>query len=109
MTIRTLHVETVGVEGQQQYGRDMFPLVLACQGTPTLAAAAAWIAENRRELCDRATLHGAILFRGFPLTGPEDFDRFVVAFDLPNFPYEDSLSNAVRVVKTPRVFTANEA
>ena len=45
----------------------------------------------------------------FRSPGAEDFDRFVAAFDLPNFPYEDSLSNAVRVIKTPRVFTANEA
>ena len=87
----------------------MFPLVLACQAPATLDGATAWIAENRRQLCDRAALHGAILFRGFPLTGAEDFDRFIAAFDLPNFPYEDSLSNAVRVIKTPRVFTANEA
>ena len=40
---------------------------------------------------------------------PEDFDRFVAAFKLPNFPYEKSLSNAVRINRTPRVFTANEA
>ncbi|MCL4129784.1 UNVERIFIED_CONTAM: hypothetical protein GTU68_052000 [Idotea baltica] len=39
----------------------------------------------------------------------EDFDRFIRAFNYPNFKYEDSLSNAVRVVKTDRVFTANEA
>ena len=33
----------------------------------------------------------------------------MTAFGLPNFTYEDSLSNAVRVVYTPRVFSANEA
>ena len=53
--------------------------------------------------------HGAVLFRGFPLTTAEDFDAFVAAFELPNFPYDESLSNAVRVNRTPRVFTANEA
>ena len=109
MTIGTLQVEAIGVEAQQKYGEGVFPLVLACQAHGTLGGATAWIAENRRQLCDRAALHGAILFRGFPLTGAEDFDRFITAFDLPNFPYEDSLSNAVRVIKTPRVFTANEA
>lgn len=109
MAIGTLQVEDVGVEEQQKYGQGVFPLVLACQAPTTVGGATAWIAENRRQLCDRAALHGAILFRGFPLTGAEDFDRFITAFDLPNFPYEDSLSNAVRVIKTPRVFTANEA
>ena len=87
----------------------LFPLALACRAPVALEAAIAWIAENRRSLCDQAALHGAVLFRGFPVAGAEDFDRFIGAFDLPNFRYEDSLSNAVRVVKTPRVFTANEA
>lgn len=109
MAIGTLRVDTSEVEGQQQYGGEVFPLVLARQAPATLDDTTAWVAENRRRLCDQAALHGAILFRGFPLTGPEDFDRFIAAFDLPNFPYEDSLSNAVRVIKTPRVFTANEA
>ena len=109
MTIGTLQVEAIEIEEQQKYGKGVFPLVLACQMPATLDSATSWIAENRRQLCDRATLHGAILFRKFPLTSAEDFDRFITAFDLPNFPYEDSLSNAVRVIKTPRVFTANEA
>ena len=109
MTIGTLQVEAIPVEEQQKYGEGVFPLVLVCQSLATLDGATSWIAENRRQLCDRAALHGAILFRGFPLTGAEDFDRFIAAFDVPNFPYEDSLSNAVRVIKTPRVFTANEA
>ena len=60
-------------------------------------------------LLRQAAEHGAILFRGFPLATAEDFDRFVAAFDLPNFAYDESLSNAVRVNRTPRVFTANEA
>ena len=109
MTTGTLQVEDVGVEEQQKYGPGVFPLVLACQAPTTLDGATSWIAENRRQLRDRTVHHGAILFRGFPLSGAEDFDRFITAFDLPNFPYEDSLSNAVRVIKTPRVFTANEA
>ena len=39
----------------------------------------------------------------------EDFDAIVSALNLPNFPYEKSLSNAVCVNRTPRVFSANEA
>jgi len=109
MTIDTVHVDTVGVEGQQTHGGRPFPLALACRRPATLDGTAAWITEHRRQLCEQAALHGAVLFRGFPLTGAEDFDRFVASFALPNFPYEQSLSNAVRVIKTPRVFTANEA
>src|SRR5262249_11996323 len=58
---------------------------------------------------EQAARHGAVLFRGFPVHTAQDFDRFVAGFGLENFAYEDSLSNAVRVNRTPRVFTANEA
>ena len=75
----------------------------------TLEATCAWIGARRTELIARASACGTILFRGFPLATADDFDRFVSAFDLPNFPYDESLSNAVRINKTPRVFTANEA
>jgi hypothetical protein len=105
-----LRVEAVALPNQQTHYGQPFPLVLQCQ-TPdvTLEATAAWAAENRQPLLDRAAEYGVVLFRGFPLSTPEDFDSLVAAFQLPNFPYEGSLSNAVRVNKTPRVFTANEA
>ncbi|MGH7137951.1 MAG: TauD/TfdA family dioxygenase [Pirellulales bacterium] len=98
------------VAGQQTYDGHAFPLALECRSpSATLAETTAWLAEHRRRLEEQAGTHGAILFRGFPLTTAEDFDRFVAAFDWPNFAYDESLSNAVRVNRTPRVFTANEA
>jgi alpha-ketoglutarate-dependent taurine dioxygenase len=105
-----LRVQPVAVPGQQTHYGQPFPLVLACQSPgATLDASASWVAEHRDPLLRQAAEHGAILFRGFPLRTPEDFDRFVTAFALTNFAYDESLSNAVRVNKTPRVFTANEA
>jgi alpha-ketoglutarate-dependent taurine dioxygenase len=109
MTSPTIHVDTIAVDGQQQYRDGAFPLALACSGDATLDAATAWVAPAADSLCEAAARHGAVLFRGFPVRTAEDLDRFIEAFSLPNFRYEDSLSNAVRVVKTPRVFTANEA
>jgi len=102
-------VESIDIPGQQEYDDRPFPLVLACQSPTTLNAACDWVRNNRDELLAQSALAGAILFRGFPLTTAEDFDAFVAAFNLPNFTYYESLSNAVRVNKTPRVFTANEA
>src|SRR5262245_17236806 len=92
------------------HGGEPFPLVLECR-TPSasLAALEQWLADQSEDLCRQAARHGAVLFRGFPLRTAEDFDRFVTAFGMPAFTYEDSLSNAVRVNRTPRVFTANEA
>lgn len=106
----TLQVSPVCVPGQQPADGHVFPLVLACDtSSASLDATCDWLAAHAGELCQQASQHGAILFRGFPVETDRDFDRFIGAFGLKNFPYEQSLSNAVRVVRTPRVFTANEA
>ena len=95
---------------QQHYDQQSFPLVLVCEvGALDLADTVAWISKQRRSLLDEADACGTVLFRGFPLATADDFDRFIAAFDLPNFPYDESLSNAVRLNRTPRVFTANKA
>lgn len=103
-------VAAVSVPDQQNYDGLVFPLVLACQSPDaTLAATTAWVASQRTALEEQLTQHGAILFRGFPLKTPHDFDAFISGFDYPNFAYKDSLSNAVRTNFTERVFSANEA
>lgn len=105
-----LQVHEIPVEGQQNCYGSVFPLVLHCKSPgATLDDTAAWVRQHRDGLEQQAAEHGAILFRSFPLATVADFDAFIRAFDFPNFRYEDSLSNAVRVVKTDRVFTANEA
>jgi hypothetical protein len=110
MNNTSLAAEPVTIAGQQTHGGSVFPLVLACRdATTSLDAVRWWVANHREELLAKAERHGAILFRGFPLATAEDFDAFVAAFALPNFPYYESLSNAVRINRTPRVFTANEA
>ncbi len=95
---------------QQLYADSVFPYAL--QANPSLgglAQAAIWLSENRQQLKQLARQHGGVLFRDFPITSPQDFDAAVVALDIQNFPYRESLSNAVRVNFTPRVFSANEA
>ncbi len=96
--------------GQQVHGDSVFPLVYQCE-TPDapLAKAVAWVRERRDQLLREAHQHGGVLFRGFPTQSAEDFDAFISALDVPNFPYRKSLSNAVRVNRTERVFSANEA
>lgn len=96
--------------GQQTYHGRVFPLAVVCESPDlSLAAACQWLAAHRHNLLQQAADHGTVFFRGFPLKTPTDFDAFIAAFDLPNFPYDESLSNAVRFNRTPRVFTANEA
>ncbi|MBO0699283.1 MAG: TauD/TfdA family dioxygenase [Zavarzinella sp.] len=105
----TLQVDERALPHQQTHHGDAFPLVLECQPPVDLVTTTVWLSAHAGELINRADRHGAILFRGFPVATAEDFDAFVAAFGLPNFPYYESLSNAVRVNRTPRVFTANEA
>ncbi len=98
----------LAVEGQKQHEGVVFPLVLAGQARD-LAQALQQIKAQSKALQQRLQTHGAILFRGLPIVSDMDFDKFVTAFDLPNFTYSESLSNAVRRNRTERVFTANEA
>lgn len=110
MPLTSPSVSLVHIPGQQSFDDSVFPTVFQCDDDPaSLDTSCAWAAARSDELIQLANVAGAILFRGFGLKTPEDFDQFVAAFDLPNFPYEESLSNAVRINKTPRVFTANEA
>ena len=95
-------------EKQRKFQGRTFPLGVSVNAG-NLRNSCDWIAENAGQIEKQAATHGAVLLRGLPLATPEDFDAAVTAFGLPNFTYEDSLSNAVRVVYTPRVFSANEA
>ncbi len=68
-----------------------------------------WLQAERPAIKAALDANGAVLFRGFPIKTAEDFDQFACSFNDEPFTYNDSLSNAVRVNLTPRVFTANEA
>jgi Taurine catabolism dioxygenase TauD, TfdA family len=108
--ISPLSVSLVDLPEQQTFDDGVFPAVFLCDDAAvTVEAACEWVASRKQELCQLANESGAVLFRDFGLKTARDFDQFVESFDLPHFAYEDSLSNAVRINKTPRVFTANEA
>src|SRR4051812_42885064 len=104
MSRPVLDVAPIPLAGQQTHHGLPFPLALECRTPATLADATAWLAAHAAELVAQASTHGAVLFRGFPVATAEDFDAFVAAFGLPNFPYYESLSNAVRINRTLRVF-----
>ncbi len=110
MPHESFKVSDISVPKQQMCGEHVFPLVFCCDSPgASLEDTVDWAGQHRDQLNQQAQEHGAILFRGFPLQRPEDFDRFIAAFELENFPYKQSLSNAVRTNYTPRVFSANEA
>ena len=100
-----MRFEPQRVTGQQRHGDSEFPLVLVAEGPMSPQVLLAQSAALMKQLAT----HGAIMFRGCGMTDAQAFDDFVAGFHLPNFPYDESLSNAVRHNRTPRVFTANEA
>ena len=105
-----IEVKEARLDDQQNCNGSVFPLIIECTSDEvSLQQTREWISGNRADLESKASKHGAVLFRGFPLVTDQDFDQFIQAFGFPNFKYEDSLSNAVRTNRTDRVFTANEA
>ena len=95
-----MRFEPQPVTGQQRHGDSNFPLVLTADGSVSQQDLHAQSAA----LIEQLATHGAILFRGCGVTDAQAFDDFVAGFVLPNFPYDQSLSNAVRNNRTPRVF-----
>lgn len=98
-----------GLDGQQQWGDSVFPAVFEFSNDGSFTEHQTEIAVAAGKLIQLSHQHGAVLLRNTRAVSAEDFDSLVCQFQLPNFPYEQSLSNAVRVNKTERVFTANEA
>jgi len=68
-----------------------------------------WLYQNQELVQEQLDHQGAILLRGLNIDSAPRLDDFVSLFPLNNFPYDQSLSNALRLNKTERVFTANEA
>lgn len=84
-------------------GQD-FPAVILGNGN-----LAAFLRTNKAAVDAALAGAGALLFRGFDVADAHAFDGAIGGYGDDGFTYEESLSNAVRVSVTPRVFTANEA
>ena len=81
-----------------------FPAIIEGQGD-----LAAFLAVNKLAVDAALDDAGTLLFRGFDVPDAQAFDAAVEGYGEEGFTYEESLSNAVRVIVTERVFTANEA
>ena len=98
------------IDRQRNFDGSVFPSVVLNEGQfETVAATNKWVQAHLAALEAELASSGAILFRGFPIDNAETFDQFSAAFGYQSFTYKESLSNAVRINFTERVFTANEA
>jgi len=58
---------------------------------------ATFVKTFRSQIDDAVSEHGAVVFRGFPLESPQDFNTFVESFDgFQDLSYDKSMSFAVR-------------
>ena len=95
---------------QLVFADGVFPSVVLNTGiASTIKQCNDWLADNQSTIEHELARSGAVLFRGFPIVEAQDFDAFSAAFGYSTFTYKESLSNAVRINYTERVFTANEA
>lgn len=95
---------------QLDFGNSVFPrAVFNNNGCHSVDDFTVWLKNNFNAVEEELARSGALLFRGFPVNSAETFDAFSAAFGYPSFTYQESLSNAVRINFTKRVFTANEA
>lgn len=98
------------LSNQLVFQDSVFPkVVINQQNFQSLKTAIEWVKENKVQLEQTLACSGVVLFRGFPVNDAHTFDAFSAAFNYPTFTYKESLSNAVRINYTDRVFTANEA
>jgi len=98
---------------QRLFGDVQVPCVLsppATSGMTTTEHVSQFVKEYRSKIDQALEEHGgAVLFRGFPLGSPEDFNTFVQAFDgWKDLSYDRSMSFAVRKRLTDRICTTNE-
>ena len=91
---------------QQIWNDAAFPEIITPNGAKSLSG---YLRQKHNDIVSTLAQTGAILLRGFDVPTVDDFDGAVEAYGAENFPYAESLSNAVRINLTPRVFTANEA
>ncbi len=87
-------------------GPAALPLVVRAGADPDPAPLADWLRSHPAWVEERLTTHGAILFRGFAVHRPEDFERVARAIDdrLQN----EYLGTSPRDALTDYVFSASE-
>jgi len=107
--LRNLSDVTALTNPEQKYFDGLpFPLIL----TPTVTGRSSsewhhWVRANLGTLKSMLITYGAILFRGFSMDTPEDFDLFAKSFGWTEFPYVGGVS--VRTPIVGNVYTSTEA
>lgn len=99
------------IEEQKQVAGLDFPLVVLPPNDSVASdtqAFEAWMATAKDDLHAKLIAHGAILFRGFPVSSADAFEAFLDMTDYENMPYVGGAAPRTQVTKS-RIVTANES
>jgi len=97
-------------EQKQVNGLD-FPLVILPPNPSVASERSAfqqWMAGHRAELHGKLIAHGALLFRGFPVSDADAFEAMLDQTDYQNMPYVGGAAPRTQVTPS-RIVTANES
>ena len=79
---------SMSIEEEKIVDDVLFPLTLApSSNVRSMSDALDYLDANMAEIKRSLLVHGAILFRGFPVRSPRDFNDFVLRFGWTDLPY----------------------
>jgi hypothetical protein len=81
------------------------PLVIESDGMSRIQLLE-WIISNKSWLEQALLKHGGILFRGFPIFTPEEFDNFVKTIEPTTRPYIEGQSQRTKIHQ--QIYTSTE-
>ncbi|KAI8895510.1 hypothetical protein BC833DRAFT_622967 [Globomyces pollinis-pini] len=84
-----------------------FPKIIQNQDSLDRDEFLAWATKNKKSIAATLRLHGAILFRDFPIKDPVDFNDFVESLGIESLPYIGGAAVRHQVYKN--VHTTNES
>ena len=78
----------ISIPEEKHFNNLVFPLTIGTtENVKVVENAVEFVSQNLNLIKEKLEKHGAILFRGFPIHEPKDFNDFAVAFGWENLPY----------------------
>jgi hypothetical protein len=81
-------MKIISIPEEKLINGSVFPLTISPnESVKEINSAVEFIKSNLNQITLKLLQHGAILFRGFPISGPKEFNDFALAFGWKTFSY----------------------
>ena len=82
------NLKLISIPEEKFVDETLFPLTIAPnENVKTIEDTIGFLKNNLTEINSKLLEHGAVLFRGFPINSPKDFNDFALAFGWEDLPY----------------------